>query len=161
MVFPHPFLMARIGQSLSDLQHEEVVRKCEQYASEWEDYGRELQRKFDNISVQYEQLRSAYDDLASYSSGIEQERNALLDEKAILAQQTDQLGAMIKKVTTDSERLQRKFDDFVQQNLAKLEGYARLKNLLSGMVDNADTVFTNEVTPEMRKRISDFVNNLP
>ncbi|MGO9018705.1 MAG: hypothetical protein ACLQVJ_10185 [Syntrophobacteraceae bacterium] len=88
MMWPHPLLMARIGESFSDMRNSDTIE-------EWAQYSWELEQQLESLSAQYRELAKNAGVLVDSIKAIEQERDQLFEKRNNLQKENDKLRKII------------------------------------------------------------------
>ncbi|MGO9022451.1 MAG: hypothetical protein ACLQVJ_29290 [Syntrophobacteraceae bacterium] len=89
MMWPHPLLMARIGESFSDMHNGDTI-------AEWERYSWELEQQLESLTAQYGELAKNAGVLVDHIKAIEVERNQLFEKSNNLQKENDMLRKIIE-----------------------------------------------------------------
>lgn len=69
-MFPHPLLMARIGESFGELRNDDLIREIEQEAISWQNYAHELERRLAVQTTRYEGLKDILSALSADADSV-------------------------------------------------------------------------------------------
>jgi predicted nuclease with TOPRIM domain len=161
MMFPHPFMMARIGQSIADLENDDLAREYQEHLNQVEQYARNMEERFDTLSEDFNRLASTSTRLVEYTESLEAERDALKGQVTELMERLLAMEAQAKVAAQAVQSVRENATQWMEENSKRLEGYEPMKKILRGLFENADAVFTDAITDEQRETISVLLDHLP
>jgi uncharacterized phage infection (PIP) family protein YhgE len=161
MMFPHPFMMARIGQSIADVQNDDLAREYQQHVNQWEQYARSMEERFNTLSDDFNSLASTSTRLLEYTESLEAERDQLKSQVAELMERLSAMESEAKVSVQAAQSVRENATKWMEENSRRLEGYEVMKKLLRGLFENADAVFTDAITNKQREKIVMLLDQLP
>ncbi len=82
--YPHPLLMARIGEGYNRLLTDDAIDRLENEILSWEQYAAELEQKLTDLTQRYHELAVNAGKVVEYTKSVERERDHLREEKNML-----------------------------------------------------------------------------
>lgn len=140
--------------ALQDSDPRETVLEMENRYSELRGYT-------ENLFQEYERLRSEQADLREYVTAVENQRDEMGGRVSDLVEKLTALESQANVTAQTVNSLRESTAGWMEENASKLEGYELMKKLLRGLFENADTVFTDVITPEQREKMCGLLNRLP
>ncbi|HOI94550.1 MAG TPA: hypothetical protein PK250_07575 [Syntrophobacter fumaroxidans] len=157
MMFPSPWQMVMIGYSVSEMQNADQGIRIQSL----ERFAHDLENRSKSVLHEYEGLWNAYNQLKEHATAVEIERDELRNQFQTLAEHSEVIQAQCDQVVAEFKSFKEVTENWVRANATKIDAFDVLKKLLETMLDNADRVFTSEVTSEHRQKIRNFLNQLP
>lgn len=161
MIFPHPFMMARIGQSIADLENDDLARQYQEHMSQVKQYARNMEERFNTLSEDFNRLASTSTRLVEYTESLEAERDQLKSQVAELMERLSAMEAQAKVAAQAVQSVRENATQWMEENSKRLEGYELMKKILRGLFESADIVFTDAITDEQRETMSMLLDHLP
>jgi chromosome segregation ATPase len=161
MMFPHPFMMARIGQSIADLENDELARQYQEHMNQVEKYARDMEERFNTLSHDFNRLASTSTRLVEYTESLEAERDQLESQVAELMERLSPMESQAKVAAQAVQSVRDNATQWMEENSNRLDGYELMKKILRGLFENADAVFTDAITAEQRETMSMLLDHLP
>jgi hypothetical protein len=160
-MLPHPWLMARIGHSMAEMQVDDQVRACRTQSSQWEQYARELEARLKEVTDKYHLLGLASAKMIGDFEIVEQERDALFEENQELYRHLADLKAAAECVQSVHQKAKTHFDRFMDENEKRLRAYGVMKDFLEKLFENAEMFLTESITVEQREKMRRYLDQLP
>jgi predicted nucleic acid-binding Zn-ribbon protein len=95
--YPHPLLMARIGEGYNRLLTDDAIDRLESEILSWEQYSAELEQRLKGLTERYRDLALNAGKLVEYTKSVERERDHLREEN-------DRLLKVIRDLRSRSRR---------------------------------------------------------
>lgn len=87
-MFPHPLLMARIGEAVGSMHSEQYAASLENDLVEWKEYAHDLERRLANLTTGYEVMKDILSALSEHSD--------LVFSAAVTPEQREKLAKLLK-----------------------------------------------------------------
>ena len=157
MMFP-PWLFARIGHSLSEIQHGEERDEREDYIQDVESHAAAKSR---TIEEEYKKLSTAYSQLRDYTEGVEKERFALKRKTAGSGKALNELRKIGIGLRWKPIRSGEQMEKLKLQSTNLSYAYNRVKRVLTLFSDHSDLVFGEGFPVGHRESLMQFLKSLP
>lgn len=155
------FQMARIGQSIADLENDDLARQYQEHLNQVEQYARDMEERFNTLSDDFNRLASTSSRLVEYTESLEAERDQLKGQVTELEERLSAMEAQAKVSAQAIQSVRENATQWMEENSKRLEGYELMKKILRGLLESADIVFTDAITDEQRETMSMLLDHLP
>ncbi|MFZ0929030.1 MAG: hypothetical protein WAN11_10540 [Syntrophobacteraceae bacterium] len=157
MMFP-PWLFARIGHSLSEIQHGEERDEREDYIQDVESHAAAKSR---TIEEEYKKLSTAYSQLRDYTKTVEKERFDLEKENGRLSHGIEELRKIGDRFKVEADSIRGEMEKLKLQSTNLSYAYNRVKRVLTLFSDHSDLVFGEGFPVGHRESLMQFLKSLP